>query len=161
MKFKRGDTVKILYGKDAGRKGRILLVRSKTNKVVVEGINEYKRHLKGDGKTRESEIVNIVKPVDASKLMLICPSCSKAVRVGFKIVDGKKNRVCKKCGKTVDTVKVTEDIVKKAEKLKTEIVEVSKTAKEIEEGELDKKTAVKKGLFARKSQQSYRNAGNK
>ena len=68
-------------------------------------MNVYKRHLKGDGRQRKSEIVDLIKPLNAAKVQLICPSCNKPTRVGME--DG--NRICKKCKKKI------EDVVKKTE----------------------------------------------
>jgi large subunit ribosomal protein L24 len=102
MRIKRGDTVKILYGKDAGKTGMILAVNPKSDMIVVDGVNMYKRSIKGDGQKRKSEIINIVKPVPVSKVMVVCPSCGKPTRVGIKRTDGKYERACKKCGKSLD-----------------------------------------------------------
>jgi large subunit ribosomal protein L24 len=114
MKIKKGDTVKMLYGKDAGRQGPVVAVNTKKRQVVVEGLNIYKKHIKGDGRTRVSEIIEVTKPVPVSKVMLICPFCNKPTRVGYKIEGDKKVRICKKCGKTVDVEQKEED--KKEEK---------------------------------------------
>lgn len=105
MKIKKGDTVKILYGKDNGKTGPVVAVDLKNDKVIVGGVNISKRHLKGDGRTRTSEILTIEKPLPISKIMLICPICGKATRVGLKREDGKVTRMCKKCGKAIETKK--------------------------------------------------------
>ncbi len=107
MKIKRNDTVKILYGKDAGKTGKVLKVLPREDKVVVEGMNVFKRHLKGDGRKRKSEIADIIKPMNVAKVQLICPSCNKPTRVGIK----KDERFCKKCEK-----KIGEGIEKKETK---------------------------------------------
>ena len=104
MKIKKNDLVKVLYGKDAGKEGKVLKVFNKTGKVLVEGVNVYKRHVKGDGRTRQSEIVDIVKPMDVAKVMLVCPECRKSTRVGIKIEKNGKTRICKKFNKSVDVV---------------------------------------------------------
>lgn len=135
MKIKRGDTVKVLYGKDSGKQGKVVVVNTKTNSVVVEGINIFKKHVKGDGRTRTSEILNITKPMSVSKVMIVCNSCGKTTRIGVKRVDGKVVRVCKKCGKSIDTVK--ESIKKEDEKETKKKVE-KKTTKN------NKKTTKKK-----------------
>jgi len=158
MKLKQGDNVVILYGKDEGRKGKVLIALAKDNKVIVEGMNVYSRHLKGDGKTRESEIVKIVKPLSTSKVMLVCPSCSKPTRVGYKIDGKKKNRFCKRCGKNLDSAVASEVIDKKAKAIKTEIIDVKKGSKDFSPSEKD---SLRKQVTAGQSQQSYRNAGNK
>jgi large subunit ribosomal protein L24 len=117
MKIRKGDTVKMLYGKDSGRQGTVVTVDNKKQRLVVEGLNIYKRNLKGDGRTQVSEIVNISKSVPVSKVMLVCPECAKPTRVGYEIKDGKKMRVCKKCGKTITVEDKKEE--KKEEKKET------------------------------------------
>ncbi len=132
MKIKKGDTVKILYGKEAGKQGAVVAVSPKKNSVIVEGLNLYKRHLKGDGRTRTSEILIIEKPFELSKVMLVCPSCGKATRVGVR-KEGEKNvRVCKKCGKEIGTKEKVVVTPKKEEpkKIEEEKKKVSKTVKE-------------------------------
>ena len=121
----------MLYGKDAGRRASVLAVNPKKNTVIVDGINVYKKHIKGDGREKTSEIVNIVKPMSLSKVMLVCPLCNKATRVGMKIEGGKKVRICKKCGKAIDEIKVEEKkpIAKVNKKtIKTKTTEKTKTA---------------------------------
>ena len=121
MNIKKGDTVKILYGKDSGRRGPVVAVDPKNERVIVEGLNLYKRHLKGDGRTRTSEIVTIEKPFPISKVMLVCPSCDKPTRVEIRQEGDKKVRVCKKCGKEIPTEEVAEkETEKKSTKSKSE-----------------------------------------
>ena len=103
MKIKKGDTVKILYGKDTGKQGVVSAV--KNGKVIVDGLNMYKKHVKGDGKEKKSAIIDIAKPMVVSKVMLVCPNCSRPTRVGIKRENGKVERVCKKCGKVIDNKK--------------------------------------------------------
>ena len=120
MKIKKGDTVKILYGKDTGKQGVVSAV--KNGKVIIEGLNMYKKHVKGDGKEKKSAIIDIAKPMDVSKVMLVCPNCSKPTRVGIKRENGKVERVCKKCGKVIE-------VAAKKEEVKEEKKEVKKTVK--------------------------------
>ena len=77
MKLKKGDTVKILLGKDKGRKGKIQRLFTKEGKVLVEGVNIYKKHLKSQGEQKKGGIIEISRPMIISKVALICPSCSK------------------------------------------------------------------------------------
>mgnify|MGYP000905351325 CR=1 FL=1 len=119
MKIRKGDTIKVLYGKDAGKRAQVIAVDVKKHTVVADGVNVYKRHIKGDGRNRNSEIVNIVKPMPVSKVMLVCPLCNKATRIEMKVVEGKKVRVCKKCGKVIDVAKVEEKREEKKEVKKT------------------------------------------
>ncbi|EKD65180.1 MAG: 50S ribosomal protein L24 [uncultured bacterium] len=97
MKLIKGDLVKIVRGKDQGKTGKIDKVFSKTDKVIVEGVNQYKRHLKARSQRQPSEIVTVTIPIFVSNAALICPKCKLATRVGLAYDEGKKVRICKKC----------------------------------------------------------------
>lgn len=99
-KIKKGDNVKILLGKDSGKTGTIERVLTRTDKVVVAGANVYKRSVKRTS-GQEGGIVELVKPMNISNVALICPTCKKQTRVGFKIEGKDKIRVCRKCGKEI------------------------------------------------------------
>ncbi|MBI2028176.1 MAG: 50S ribosomal protein L24 [Candidatus Levybacteria bacterium] len=101
MKLKKGDNVKVVLGKDKGRIAKIEKVFSKTGKVLVTGVNQYKRHLKARSQSQRSEIITITKPLPLQNVSLICPNCKKLTRVGFKIEADKKIRVCRKCKKEI------------------------------------------------------------
>ncbi|GAB4161376.1 MAG: hypothetical protein Fur003_4750 [Candidatus Dojkabacteria bacterium] len=118
MRIKKGDTVKVLYGRYAGKTGKVVLALAKRNMVVVEGVNVYKRHIKGDGQTRKSEIVDITKPMPVSKVQLV-NEAGKATRVAYKVVEGKKTRVAVKGGKTVESAKAVEGKAKAETKSET------------------------------------------
>jgi large subunit ribosomal protein L24 len=120
MKIKKGDTVKILYGKERGKRGPVVAIDVKKQKVVVEGLNLYKRHFKGDGKNRTSEIVTIEKPFPLAKVMFVCPLCDKPTRVMLKKNGKEVVRVCKKCNKeiVVEVKKIEKKVEKKEEKVK-------------------------------------------
>lgn len=134
MRIKKGDTVKILYGKDKGKRGPVVAVDVKKEKVIIEGLNLYKKHIKGDGQSKTSEIVTIEKPFPVSKVMLICPSCDKPARVGSKIEGDKKIRICKKCGK---------EIVSNIAKEKKEETKADMTKKQVEKAKSKTKTKTK------------------
>ena len=123
MKIKKGDTVKILYGKDTGKQGVVSAV--KDGKVIIDGLNMYKKHVKGDGKEKKSAIIDIAKPMDVSKVMLVCPNCNKPTRVGIRRENGKVERICKKCGKVIEIITKEEEKEEKKEVKK----EVEKTVK--------------------------------
>lgn len=106
MKIHKGDKVKILKGKDRGKEGMVERVLPSQNKVVVAGINVFKKHLKSRGRRQESGIIDIVKPIPVANVAIICPKCNQQARVGYKISGKKKNRVCKKCGEILDLKKV-------------------------------------------------------
>ena len=116
MKIKKGDTVKVLYGKDAGKKSTVLKVILKQSKLIVDGLNTYKKHLKGDGQKRQSEILDVVKPMNIARVMLVCPVCGKDTRVMIKRENGKAVRVCKVCGKNIDKVVEKSEVKKEIKK---------------------------------------------
>lgn len=101
MKLKAGDQVAITTGKDKGKSGKIQKVFTKTNKVLVEGINEFKRHVKARTQNEKSEIKTIYKPVPVSNVMFVCPKCKEKARIGYTFEGTDKMRVCKKCEQTV------------------------------------------------------------
>jgi large subunit ribosomal protein L24 len=105
LHVKKGDTVLVLSGKDKGKKGKITLAMPKHGKVIVEGVNKVKRHSKPSLKAPQGGIITKEMPLNVSKVMLVCPACDKATRVGHKEVNGKNMRVCKKCGEIVDQKK--------------------------------------------------------
>jgi large subunit ribosomal protein L24 len=97
MKIKKGDKVKVIYGKDKGRTGVVERVYRKDNKVLIPGINLYKRHIKKNEKMPQGGIIEIPRPLDVSKVMLVCPKCGKTTRVGILREGKKKWRICKSC----------------------------------------------------------------
>ncbi|OGH19138.1 MAG: 50S ribosomal protein L24 [Candidatus Levybacteria bacterium RIFCSPHIGHO2_01_FULL_40_15b] len=102
MKIKKGDTVKVLIGKDKGKEGKIEKIYPKGNRVLILGVNEYKRHVKSRARNQKSEIITITKPLPVSNVAILCPKCKKPTRVGFRIEKDKKIRVCAKCRKDID-----------------------------------------------------------
>ena len=105
LHVKKGDTVVVLSGKDKGIKGKIIEALPKKTKVVVEGVNKIKRHTKPNQKAPNGGIIEKEAPMFASKVMVVCPACSKATRVAKREIDGKMVRVCKKCGEALDQAK--------------------------------------------------------
>ncbi|HKL16867.1 MAG TPA: 50S ribosomal protein L24 [Patescibacteria group bacterium] len=98
MKIKKDDKVKIISGKDKGRKGKILKVLPNRNKVVVEGLNTVTKHIRPKKKGEKGQRVKMAMPINVSNVKLICPECGKAIRVGYKILsDGRKKRFCRDC----------------------------------------------------------------
>ena len=98
MKIKKDDKVIVLSGKDKGKQGKILSADPKAMKVVVEGVNVATKHQKPMKQGQEGGIIKVETPIYASKVQLVCTKCDKGTRVGYKLVDGKKVRVCKHCG---------------------------------------------------------------
>lgn len=105
LHVKKGDTVVVLSGKDKGKQGKIISAMPKKGMVVVEDVNKVKRHTKPSMKAPQGGILSKEMPLNACKVMLVCPACNKPTRIGHKTVDGKNARVCKKCGEVVDQAK--------------------------------------------------------
>ena len=108
LKFKKGDTVEVLRGKDRGKQGRVVNVYPNRAKVMVEGVNQVKRHETvrptKSGGGMQGGIITKEMPVHISTVALVCntPECNGRARVGFKLeADGTKRRVCRKCGTEV------------------------------------------------------------
>ena len=101
MKIKKGDKVLIISGKYRGKKGKILRAFPKKGKIMIEGINLIKRHQKPKKTGEKGQIIEVPAPIDVSNAKLICSKCGKAARVGSKIINNKKYRICKKCGKEI------------------------------------------------------------
>ncbi len=106
MKIKVNDNVLVLTGKYKGKQGKVLATQPGRNKVVVEGVAIVHKHEKARKANETSKIVTEESPIDASNVAVVCAKCGKATRVGHAMVDGKKVRVCKKCGAVLDTAYV-------------------------------------------------------
>lgn len=102
LKFKKGDTVKITAGKDKGREGKIEKILITESKVIIPGVNLYKKHVKGFGDVKGG-VYDIPRPLGYGKVALICPKCKKMTRVGFSMAGDAKVRICKKCKKEIDS----------------------------------------------------------
>ena len=101
MKIKKDDKVVVLSGKDKGKQGKVIVADPKGMKVIVEGVNVATKHQKPRRQGENGGIIKVETPIYVSKVQLVCPKCGKATRVGHQIKDGKKVRVCKKCGAEV------------------------------------------------------------
>jgi large subunit ribosomal protein L24 len=97
MKIKKGDTIKILTGKDKSKTGKVLVVDLKKDKVLIDGLNMFKKHRKPKKQGEKGETIDIPRPISVSNVSLICSRCGQSTRVGYKLEDGKKVRSCKKC----------------------------------------------------------------
>lgn len=101
LKIKKGDQVIVMMGKDKGKKGEVIKVFPSRNAVVVENVNQYKRHVKSRQQGQKSEIVTITKPLNVSKVSLIDVKKKKPTRAGFKIEKGKKERIGRASGEKI------------------------------------------------------------
>lgn len=103
MHIKKGDTVLVTTGKDAGKRGKVLRVIPVKNRVVVEGVNRVKKHQRPNRAIPQGGILKIESPLNASNVMLVCNKCHKPTRLAKTFLDsGEKVRVCKKCGEIMD-----------------------------------------------------------
>lgn len=102
MKIKKNDKVKIINGKDSGKTAQVEKVLISKSKVLVNGVNIYKKHIKPTQINPQGGITDITKPVDISNVAIVCPNCSKTTKVGYKITKDKKVRICKKCNHSLD-----------------------------------------------------------
>ena len=98
MNIKKNDTVIVLSGKDKGVKGKVLVAMPTENKVIVENVNVATCHTKPRRQGETGGIVKKETSIRSCKVALFCEKCNKGVRVGHNVVDGKKVRVCRKCG---------------------------------------------------------------
>jgi large subunit ribosomal protein L24 len=103
--LKKDDIVEVIAGREKGKKGKVLAFFPETGKLTVEKLNMLKRHMKGDGKSRQSGIVDKEGAIHLSNVLIVCDKCGKGVRVKRKkLEDGKRVRVCRKCGEVIDRV---------------------------------------------------------
>ena len=98
LHVKKDDLVVVLSGESKGVRGKVIAASPEEGKVIVEGANIVSKHTKARRQGENSQIVKTESAMYASKVQLVCPECDKGVRTNVKIVDGKKVRVCAKCG---------------------------------------------------------------
>lgn len=97
MNLKKGDKVKIISGNDRGKEGKILAVFPEDGRIMVDGVNIKKKHARPRRQGQKGERIEKPAPFNASRAMIVCGSCGRATRVGWREEGGKKIRVCKKC----------------------------------------------------------------
>ena len=106
MKIKKGDTVEVISGRDKGMRGEVLRTLPKEGRLVVQGANLSKKHqrqIQTGGRTMNPGVIQFEAPLDQAKVMLVCPKCGNAARVGHGYLgDGTKIRVCKNCGEQIE-----------------------------------------------------------
>jgi len=101
LRIKKNDLVEVISGKDKGRRGKVLSVMPKTNRALVEGINQMKKHTRGRGPQKPGGIITLEAPIDLSNLMLVDPKLDVPTRFRTEERDGKKVRVSKKSGEII------------------------------------------------------------
>ena len=108
IKIRKGDTVEVITGSrdDKGKRGEVIRILSKKNRIVVQSVNVHKKHQRQyqyEGRTLETGIIEFEAPMDISNVMLVCPKCDKSVRVGYsRDEEGVNHRICKSCKEELD-----------------------------------------------------------
>ncbi len=103
MKIKKNDNVLVIAGKDRGKKGKVRFAYPDDQRIMVEGVNMVKRHLKAIREVRQAGIVEREAPMNVSNVMLLCNKCNKPTRVGYRrLEDGSRVRVCRVCHEVID-----------------------------------------------------------
>ena len=101
MRLKTGDNVVVITGKDKGKQGKIVASKPVANKVIVEGINMVKKHVRQSEQNPDGGVIEFEAPIKASNVMLVDPKTGERTRVGYKMIDGKKVRYAKKSGEVL------------------------------------------------------------
>ena len=96
-KIKKGDTVQFITGKDKGKSGKVIHISEKEGRLTVEGLHMFKKHVRPRREGEKGEVVSLARPVPISNVMIVCPSCHKPTRVGYRTNGETKARECKKC----------------------------------------------------------------
>ena len=99
MKIRKGDTVQVIAGKDVGKVGEVTRVLLARDRVIVDGVNVAKRHQRATKATMQGGIIDKDMPIHVSNVAIVCTSCGKHTRIGYRIDGDDKVRVCRKCGK--------------------------------------------------------------
>jgi len=103
MKIRKNDTVLVITGKDKSKKGKVRFAYPKKERILVEGINFIKKHVRATGQVRQAGIIERETPIQVSNVMLLCNKCNHPTRVGFHTLDdGRKVRICRSCGEVID-----------------------------------------------------------
>ena len=97
MKIKKGDSVRIVVGKDRGKTGKVLRVFPESRKILVEGMNIVKKHARPRKQGEKGEMVSVARPMQSSNVRIMCGNCGKGVTAGFLVHSDKKVRICKEC----------------------------------------------------------------
>ncbi len=100
MKIKKGDTIKVITGKDKGKQGKVIQVLPELDRVSVEGINILSKHMRSGKEGQQGQKIEFPSPIHVSNIRLVCPNCSKITSIGYLMGESggnNKRRICKKC----------------------------------------------------------------
>lgn len=101
MKLHKGDKVLVTAGKDQGREGVVERVWADKSRVLIPGVNQYKKHRKAQGEKQPGEILTLSRPLPVGNVAIICPKCKQPTRIGYRIINDKKVRICRKCDQNI------------------------------------------------------------
>ena len=101
MKIRKGDTIVIIKGKDKGKKAKVLRGFPLVSKILVEGVNIKKKHQRPKREGEKGQVVEVPSPIPVSNVKIVCSKCNKASRIGFKKLEKRKIRICKKCNEEI------------------------------------------------------------
>jgi len=101
MRIKKGDKVIIIKGKDRGKTGKILKVTPANSRITIEGLNLIKKTVRPKKQGEKGQIIEVPGAIRSENIQLVCPSCGKPTRLGYKQEEASKKRYCKKCKATV------------------------------------------------------------
>ena len=105
LHLKKDDIVQVMSGREKGKKGKVLTLYADQSRVVIEKLNMFKRHTKADAQNKQGGIIEKEGKIHISNVLLVCDKCGKGVRIKRKkLEDGKRVRICAKCGETLDNV---------------------------------------------------------
>jgi len=99
VKIYKGDIIKIISGNDKGKQGKVLSVFPSLGRIVAESIHVKKKHVRPRQQGKKGEVVLVPAPFPAARAMVVCDKCGKATRIGSRVIEKRKLRVCKKCGR--------------------------------------------------------------
>ncbi len=101
MKLKKGDNVKVMSGKDRGKTGVILKAFPEDDRIMIDGLNVFKKRSKPRKQGEKGQVVEVSRPLSASRVMIVCPNCKSPTRIGGRMEGARKVRYCKKCQATL------------------------------------------------------------
>jgi len=103
MKIRKNDTVLVIAGKDKGKKGKVRFAYPEEERLLVDGVNFIKKHIRARKQIRQAGIIEQEAPIPVSNVMLLCSKCNRPTRIGFRFLeDGRKVRVCRSCHEVID-----------------------------------------------------------
>ena len=103
MKIRKNDTVLVIAGKDKGKKGKVRFAYPKEERLLIDGVNFIKKHIRARKQVRQAGVIEQEAPIHVSDVMLLCSKCNHPTRIGFRFLeDGRKVRVCRSCHEVID-----------------------------------------------------------